>query len=172
MFEFAVYCFLFTEGAIGRVKQSLPIQVICHIRFSLESSSSPNFLVISEAVFCEDVVCRTKPDRAQVYRSWNVPDHEFGHAIENTLGLQNRSDEVYRKIAKNWGSVPRREHFARGTSTWFGQKGNRESMPTIEYDYVSKTFDAQNDWTQCAPVEMRTCRSNSRRASLSFSPNQ
>lgn len=106
-------------------------------------------------ITCEDMVCgvsRTDPhvpSRAKQYRAWEVPTHEMGHAIEISLGLQSKSDLVYEANRDNYKPSLAREHFAWGTSSWFGSGGTsagRNSMPQWEYNYLSRFFDAQNQW--------------------------
>ncbi len=107
------------------------------------------------SLFSEELVCATAadtlyPNGAGSYRAWNTPVHEFGHAIEITLGLQARSDAVYSANANDYNSSQRREYIAWGTQEWFASaadpKWTRETMHDWEFEYMATIFDVENAW--------------------------
>ena len=90
-----------------------------------------------------------RPNGAGSYRAWNTPVHEFGHAIEETLGLHARTANVH---SANRDDYKRsiREYFAWGTQEWFASaadaKWNRDMMNDWEHDYLATVFDVENAW--------------------------
>ncbi len=105
--------------------------------------------MFNEMLACATAVDTLYPDAPPVMRAWNTPVHEFAHAIEFTLGLQKRSDEVYRQHVPNYNPKVAREYFTWSVQRWFdssGPKQTRDKMPKWEYNFVASVFDAQNTW--------------------------
>jgi hypothetical protein len=87
-------------------------------------------------------------------QNWQVPVHEMGHAIEYTLGLQNSSDDVFKKIAQNkYEPKNSREYFAWSTQDWFGCRKTRSEMHLLARTYFrTRIFNNQNTWMpKCTP---------------------
>lgn len=105
--------------------------------------------LFNEVLVCAMAVDSIRPGAAPVYRAWDTPVHEFGHAIEHTLGLESRSDEIYSKNVKNYNPKVAREYFAWATQRWFNSSGGgrgREGFARWEYDYLASIFSADNCW--------------------------
>ena len=105
--------------------------------------------LFNEVMVCATTVDSIRPAAAPIYRAWNTPVHELGHAIEQTLKLESRSDEIYSQNVKNYNPKVAREYFAWATQRWFKSirsgKG-RESFPKWEYDYLASVFSVDNQW--------------------------
>ncbi|MGB0419394.1 MAG: hypothetical protein ACPGF8_07370 [Opitutales bacterium] len=107
------------------------------------------FSMFNEVLACSTAVDTLYPDKPPITRGWNTPVHEFGHAIEFTLGLQQRSDAIYRKNIRNYNHKVAREYFAWSVERWFDSSRSqktREDMPQWEYDFLASVFDTQNTW--------------------------
>jgi len=107
------------------------------------------FSMFNEMLVCATAVDTLYPEGQPVKRGWDTPVHEFAHAIEFTLGLGKRSDEVYKKHVKNYDPKVAREYFTWSVQRWFdscGPKQTRDTMPKWEYNFIATVFDAQNTW--------------------------
>jgi hypothetical protein len=89
------------------------------------------------------------PDAKPRKRAWNTPVHEFGHSVEHTLELKNRSDEVFKANIHNYDPKVAREYFAWAVQEWFEsnpRRSPREKMVKWKYDYMASVFDEKNTW--------------------------
>jgi len=95
------------------------------------------FSLFNEALVCTKAVDTIRPNNPPEYRGWNTPVHEFGHSIEITLGLQSRSNTLFKEKVKSYNSKNAREYFAWATQKWFGcdhvPGRGRAAMPDWEY---------------------------------------
>lgn len=115
------------------------------------------------SLFNEDLVCREAVDTLYpagkpIYRAWDTPVHEFGHAIERTLGLELKSDNLFSKHIPNYNPKVAREYFAWGVQTWFSStmdKTDRSHMPKWQYDYFSEIFDVNYSWIPTVTREIK-----------------
>ena len=114
------------------------------------NTGGKGFSVFNEVLVCAKAVDTIRPNDPPIYRAWDTPVHEFGHAIEQTLGLESRSDSVFKTNCEGYDPKVAREYFAWATEKWFnsGPDGThgRDSMPDWEYDYLSTIFSKDNDW--------------------------
>ena len=105
--------------------------------------------LFNEALVCTTAVDTIRPNDQAIYRGWETPIHEFGHAIEHTLQLESRSDAVFSKNVPNYNPKQAREYFAAATEEWFsariGSKG-REAMPEWKFKYLSSIFSKDDPW--------------------------
>lgn len=111
------------------------------------------FSVFNEALVCTTAVSTLYPDQPPQYRGWNVPVHELGHSVENTLDLKDRSDDVFKKNVPNYNPEKRREYFAWATEEWFGcARRGRGAMSKWKYEYLATIFSEENKWIpNCNP---------------------
>jgi hypothetical protein len=108
------------------------------------------------SLFNEVLVCNTACDTIGgtcgpgKYREWNTPVHEFGHAVEITLGKESESAAIYQPPGPN-----PQEEFAWSTQQWFSSASNlnldRDDMPQWEYDYMATVWDPANTWLPTCP---------------------
>jgi len=113
------------------------------------NTGGDGFSMFNEELVCATAVDTIRPNAKPVFRAWYTPVHEFTHAIEFTLGLQARSDAVYRKHIANYNPKVAREYFCWSVQKWFDSLDNddqRGDMPRWEYDYIASIFDADNHW--------------------------
>lgn len=105
--------------------------------------------LFNEALVCTSAVDTIRPDAHPLYRGWETPIHEFGHAIEHTLQLESRSDAIFSKNVPNYNPKLAREYFSWATEEWFASRINskgREAMPEWEIEYLSSIFSKDDPW--------------------------
>lgn len=113
------------------------------------NTGTRGFSMFNETLACATAVDTLYPEGLPERRAWNTPVHEFGHAIEFTLGLEERSDQVYKKHIPNYNPKVAREYFAWSVQRWFDSMHplrTRENMQEWEYNYLASVFDAENRW--------------------------
>ena len=106
------------------------------------------------SVFNEDLVGVTAadamyPGTTPVFRGWETPVHEFGHAVELTLDLSARTAAVRQaNLGTNVGANPG-ERYAWAVENWFATKPGwfRAALPTWERDYLAEVFNINNTWS-------------------------
>jgi len=107
------------------------------------------FSLFNEVLVCAEAVDTLYPDCKPQFRAWDTPVHEFGHAIEETLGLQSNSDTVFSKHVEDYNPKIAREYFAWAVQSWFSSSSggpDRNALPTWELEYLSSVFSAENKW--------------------------
>ena len=117
--------------------------------------------LFNEVLVCAEAVDTIRPDHKPEFREWNTPVHEFGHAIEHTLRLEGRSDEMFSRNSPNYNPKMKREYFAWAVENWFAstQHGaTRKSMPDWQFDYLSTIFSVDNKWVPSCKGERRVQR--------------
>lgn len=109
-------------------------------------------------VFTQDNICSIhagsfNPTATPVWRAWNTPVHEFGHAIELALGKRNTTISTY-EANTTWAvNSNGAEFFAWGMQAWFNanisKEGDdyRESLPAYQQEYYGSIFDISDVWT-------------------------
>lgn len=93
------------------------------------------------------------------YRGWNVPVHELGHSIELKLELQTQSDIFY-SMKPGYNNDFPREYWAWSCGAWFNsntKNKTRDQMDKDEYEYLSKTFDVNNNWLPTRSTPTCSC---------------
>lgn len=108
------------------------------------------FSLFNEVLVCAKAVDTIRPNSRPVYRGWDTPVHEFGHAIEHTLKLESRSDELCFENTPDYDPNVAREYFAWATQKWFASdcvdSPGRKALPEWEYDYLATIFSKDNEW--------------------------
>ena len=113
------------------------------------NTGGKGFSLFNQALVCKKAVDTMYPNARPQFRAWDTPVHEFGHAIEFTLKLQKKSDDVFSRLARNYNPKHAREYFPWAVQSWFASGGNgrkRSSMPRWELRYMAKVFSAKNKW--------------------------
>ena len=108
------------------------------------------FSLFNEDLVCTKAVDTLYPNAKPVFRAWDTPVHEFGHAIEETLKLQSKSDAVFSQQVQNYNPKVAREYFAWAVQAWFASSGEahgRNTMPDWQFKYLSTIFAVENKWT-------------------------
>jgi hypothetical protein len=105
--------------------------------------------MFNEAMVCAAAVDTIRPYETPVFRGWETPIHEFGHAVELTLGL--RSTTIARRQA-NGGQVNTPtdgELYAWAVEQWFAVRPGsvRSNLPTWERNYLAEVFNISNAWS-------------------------
>jgi hypothetical protein len=111
------------------------------------------------SLFCEDVVCVTavdtiRPNDPPEYRGWIVPLHEFGHAVELTLGLQATTRALRFENNEPLEGAYYFETYAWAVANWFSERpvSARAGFAPWEYNYLATVFDTTNTWApSCEP---------------------
>lgn len=105
------------------------------------------------SLFCEDIVCVTaadtiRPNDRPEYRGWETPLHEFGHAVELTLGLRETTRAIRLANNASLDGAYYWETYAWAVATWFSENpiGARAGFDRWEYDYLATVFDPTNPW--------------------------
>lgn len=118
------------------------------------NTGGKGFSLFNEALVCRAATDTIRPDMKPVFRAWNTPVHEFGHAIEHTLGLEARSDALYKRHAKHYNPDVAREYFAWATQQWFASTRNgsgRETLPGWHAEYLASIFAVSKRWVPKCP---------------------
>lgn len=114
------------------------------------NTGGKGFSLFNEALVCAKAVDTLYPDEEPAYRAWDVPVHEFGHAIEETLDLEKDCRRVFKKYLPNFDRDVASEYFAWATQVWFASdnvpSSGRKSMPTWQYKFLSNIFDENQKW--------------------------
>lgn len=111
---------------------------------------------IGFTVILQDIICLVgtdpiRPNETPRFYDWWTPIHEFGHAIEHTLRLESRSDEIFSANVGNYNADVRREYFPWLSQTWWLFDPNegpahREDLADFRRDYFSSLFDIDHPW--------------------------
>ena len=113
------------------------------------NTGGKGYSLFNEVLVCASAFDTLYPENDRVINAWDTPVHEFGHAIEITLGLQNRSDEIFSKNSLNYNPKQAREYFPWAVQQWFDSSNpsqRRATMQKWKFDYLSTIFDADNHW--------------------------
>ncbi len=113
------------------------------------NTGGDGFSLFNETLVCAEAVDTMYPDAEPRFRAWNTPVHEFGHAIELTLGLQQQSDAVFKQHVPDYKTAVAREYFCWAVQEWFASTpngGDRQSMPAWKFDYLKTIFSRGNQW--------------------------
>jgi len=107
------------------------------------------YTVINEALVCDTAVDTIRPDNAPEYRGWDTPIHEFGHAIELTLGLRETTVGIH-QADPNYNESYSAEYFAWATELWFDARITGEcgvdAVSPYDIDYFHSKFIAKSIW--------------------------
>ena len=113
------------------------------------NTAGDGFSLFNEVLVCADAKDTLRPKSTGSYRAWNTPVHEFGHAIEETLGLHARTAKAYSENRDDYNAKTP-EYFAWGTQAWFASSPDRETirenMYDWEFEYFATVFDVENTW--------------------------
>ena len=88
------------------------------------------------------------PNSTAVFRGWETPIHEFGHAIELTLGLGARTTAIYSANNGKDSDAVAAERYAWAVEQWFAVRPGsyRARLATWERNYLAEVFDTSNTW--------------------------
>lgn len=104
---------------------------------------------------CATAVNTLYPVAKPVYRVWDTPERELAHAVEHTLGMDFKSDSVYKQPAKHYNPMVAREYFTWSVQNWsdcLDSGTKRKQMPKCEYDCIASVFDKTHE---CIPDKTR-----------------
>jgi hypothetical protein len=123
------------------------------LSFDRGSVGARNTGNIGWSMFSENLVCTTASDTYSgapaIYRGWETPIHEFGHTIELTLGLRDKTIAT-RKINGGQTNIPAdAELYAWAVERWFAVRPSvyRSQLPTWERNYLAEVFNVSNTWS-------------------------
>jgi regulation of enolase protein 1 (concanavalin A-like superfamily) len=107
---------------------------------------------IGHSLFNESLVCRTavdtmKPFELPMARGWDTPVHEFGHAIENTIGIDGATRQAHANVFENDPNALA-EHFAWSTEFWFLSPDRRAQFDGYlgAKKFMAAIFSEENTW--------------------------
>jgi len=128
------------------------------------NTGGDGFSLFNTSLICTTAVDTLRPYSPPTYRAWDTPVHEFGHAIEFTLGLQGRSDTAFALNAPRYDVSLAREYFPWAVGLWFdadpsGTGRKRDDLLSWENDYLSSVFSKSSTWT--TKNDPRLCGYNS-----------
>jgi regulation of enolase protein 1 (concanavalin A-like superfamily) len=105
--------------------------------------------LFNEALVCAKAVDTLYPDLPAAYRGWETPVHEFGHAVELTLGLTAKTLSVRVANGASINGASGSESYAWATERWFSVRpgSSRSNFSAWEYNYMASVFNANNTWT-------------------------
>ncbi len=52
------------------------------------NTSSAEYTIMNQVLVCATAFDTIRPDDAAVYRAWDTPIHEFGHSVDDALGIR------------------------------------------------------------------------------------
>ncbi|WP_144395338.1 hypothetical protein [Pleionea sediminis] len=122
-----------------------------------KNTGTVGFTILNQTIICAEAVDTLYPNLPPTWRAWDTPIHEFGHAIEHTLGLEGQSDSVFRAAESNYNSSVAREYFSWNTEHWFdaslstnnsGQtlQSKRSAMKQGIFQYFNSIFNYNSNW--------------------------
>ena len=112
------------------------------------NSGGNGWSLFNESMVRVSAVDSLYPSAPAVYRGWETPIHEFGHAVEATLNLFERTKAYHAAYLQPTSGVELQESYAWGLQTWFptASGGSRSNLAPWKYLYLAETFDANNTW--------------------------
>jgi hypothetical protein len=112
------------------------------------NSGGAGWSLFNEAIVRVTAVDTIRPYDAAVYRGWETPIHEFGHAVEATLNLFERTKAYHAAYGYPLVGVELDESYAWALQTWFptASGGVRSNLRIGMFNYLSEVFDVNNTW--------------------------
>ena len=117
------------------------------------NTGSAEYTVINQVLVCATAVDTIRPDDAAVYRAWDTPIHEFGHSVDDALGIREEFAELERKNAPWYEEWVKYEFFPWTMENWFdavinGSCGsdNTTQVQDFESGYFATIFSTSNIW--------------------------
>ena len=113
------------------------------------NSGGDGWSLFNEAIVRVSAVDTIRPNDPAVFRGWETPVHEFGHAIEATLNLFDRTKALHAANGYPTSGSGLGEGYAWAVQKWFSTApgDTRNTAPTWQYNYMAEVFDANNTWS-------------------------
>ena len=113
------------------------------------NSGGNGWSMFNESIVRVSAVDSIRPYDAPVYRGWETPIHEFGHAVEATLNLFERTKAYHAAYGYPLSGDNLGESYAWALQTWFptAPGSPRSSLRLGMYNCLSEVFDVNNTWT-------------------------
>ena len=112
------------------------------------NSGGNGWSMFNESIVRVSAVDALYPSLPAVYRGWETPIHEFGHAVEATLNLFDRTKAYHAAYGYPTSGVELQESYAWALQTWFPTafQGTRNDLSIGMFNYLSEVFDVNNTW--------------------------
>jgi hypothetical protein len=112
------------------------------------NSGSNGWSLFNESIVRVTAVDTIRPSAAAIYRGWETPVHEFGHAVEATLDLFARTKAAHAANNYPTSGDGLGESYAWSLQKWFSTApgDTRNTFPTWQYNYLAEVFDTNNTW--------------------------
>ena len=108
------------------------------------------YTIINQVLVCASTVDSIRPESTPVFRSWDTPIHEFGHAIELALGLRDTTVSLHKDKNPNFDANVSSEYFAWASENWFDARITGtcgvDAMDKFEGDYFLTIFSGESIW--------------------------
>jgi hypothetical protein len=113
------------------------------------NSGGNGWSLFNEAIVRATAVDTIRPNDPAVYRGWETPIHEFGHAVEATLDLFDETKALHAANNYPTSGAGLGESYAWALQKWFltALGDTRSSFPTWQYNYLAEVFDTNNTWS-------------------------
>ena len=112
------------------------------------NSGGEGWSLFNEALVCTTAADTINPGSTPVYRGWDTPVHEFGHAIEATLNLSARTLAYHEAYLVPTTGAYLSESYAWGMERWFevNEASSRSGLEFFKKVYFAEVFDTSNTW--------------------------
>ena len=113
------------------------------------NSGGNGWSIFNEALVCATAVDTIRPNDPAVFRGWETPVHEFGHAVEATLDLFARTLALHVANGVPTTGADISESYAWGSEQWFAVRpgSSKSNMPPWQYNYFAEVYNANNTWS-------------------------
>ena len=115
-----------------------------------KNAGGAGFLIINIDTIC---AYRMEPNYITdqpVHRLWDIPLHEFGLAVEMTLGISDEVAEYYERHIEKFNHDKSPHYFAWSTEKWFGNYlgfiYSRGRMAKWEYEYLCEYYEEDYEY--------------------------
>jgi len=143
------HLYLFDNFQIYAITNNDP-DVLGAVSQGHKNTGGKGFLVFNIDMVCQKTRDTISPGHTPTYRMWDTPIHEFGHAVESTIGFKASRISYYKKNIEKYNDERSDEYFAWSTERWFGNhlgyEFERSRMVEWEFNFLSRYYDEGYKW--------------------------
>ena len=114
------------------------------------NTGGAQYTIVNEVLVCATAVDTIRPDDPAIYRAWDTPVHEFGHAVELVLDLRETSIEIHERWDPGYSVEVSGEYFAWASQFWFnaGLTGacGVDALQPYDAQYFLGIFSGEEIW--------------------------
>jgi hypothetical protein len=119
------------------------------------NTGNNKYTVVNEVLVCATAVDTIRPNLPAVYRAWDTPVHEFGHSVDQALGIRASTASWFRLFDPYFSEDTSDEHLAWTSESWFGAAltgtCGAERLSEFQEKYFSFFFTPDQIWVpSCA----------------------